>query len=51
MFPLGVRSDDSISIRNEFKCSFKLDSLLILLLISLLTPSGNIPLVHNGGEG
>jgi hypothetical protein len=38
MFPLGVRSDVSKSISNEFRCNFRLDSLLILLLTSLLTP-------------
>jgi hypothetical protein len=43
MFPLGVRSDVSKSISNEFRCNFRLDSLLILLLTSLLIPGGNIP--------
>ena len=43
MFAPGVRSDVSRSISNEFRCSFRLDSLLILLL-TLLTPDGNIPL-------
>jgi hypothetical protein len=45
MFPLVVRSDVSKSICNEFRCSFRLDSLLILLVTSLLTPGGNILLV------
>jgi hypothetical protein len=44
MFPPGVRGNVSRNISNEFRCSFRLNSLLILLLTSLLTAGGNIPL-------
>jgi hypothetical protein len=46
MFPPSIKSGVSMSVSNEFRCNFRLDSLLILLLTSLLTPGGNIPLVR-----
>jgi hypothetical protein len=43
MFPLGIRSDVSKSVNNESSLKLHLNSLLILLLTSLLTLGGNIP--------
>jgi hypothetical protein len=43
MFPLGIRSDVSKSVNNESSLKLHLNSLLILLITSLLTLGGNIP--------
>jgi hypothetical protein len=43
MFPPSVRSDVSRSISNESSLKLHLNSLLILLLTSLLIVGGNIP--------
>ena len=45
MFLFGIRSDISMSINNESSLKLHLNSFLILMLTSLLTPSRNIPSV------